>query len=176
MTRVFRSAQYGLSLIELIMFIVIVSVGVLGILSVLNVTVKNSADPMIRKQALAVAEAMLEEVLTKDYQNDRTGDNASTPALGCTPTTTPQCRPNTVSDRPNYNDVDDYNNWVQTGVKSLLDTSTDIFGLATYTVTVTVAGTTALNGIPVTDAKVVTVTVAGGNETVTLVGFRANYD
>ncbi|HJV74346.1 MAG TPA: type II secretion system protein [Noviherbaspirillum sp.] len=52
----------GLTLIELVFFIVIVSVAVAGVLSVFNVTVKSSADPQLRKQALAVAEALLEEV------------------------------------------------------------------------------------------------------------------
>jgi len=166
MTRVLRSDQHGLSLIELIMFIVIVSVGVLGILSVLNVTVRNSADPMIRKQVLAVADAMLEEVLTKDFSN---------PAGGFTPATPGNP---TQAERPNFDDVDDYNMtgaWNWTGVRSLLDTSTSIMGLASYTVTVTVADA-ALNGIAAANSKAVTVTVTGGNETVTLVGYRTNYD
>jgi len=166
MTRVFRSRQHGLSLIELIMFIVIVSVGVLGILSVLNVTVKNSADPMIRKQVLAVAEAMLEEVLTKDFSNPAGG---FTPAAPGNPT---------QAERPSFDSVDDYNMtgaWNWTGVKSLLDITTNISGLASYTVTVAVAGA-ALNGIAAANAKSVTVTVTGGNETVTLVGYRTNYD
>ncbi len=54
--------QKGISLIELIMFIVIVSVGIAGILSVMNVTTKASADPLLRKQALAIAESLLEEI------------------------------------------------------------------------------------------------------------------
>ena len=54
--------QRGISLIELIMFIVIVSVALAGILLVMNVTTKNSADPIIHKQALAIAESLLEEV------------------------------------------------------------------------------------------------------------------
>ncbi|HEU0188726.1 MAG TPA: type II secretion system protein [Gallionella sp.] len=44
------------------MFIVIVSVAVAGILLVMNVTTKGSADPLIHKQALAIAESLLEEV------------------------------------------------------------------------------------------------------------------
>lgn len=164
MTRASRSAQHGLTLIELIMFIIIVSVGVLGILSVLNVTAKNSADPMIRKQVLAVAEAMLEEVLTKDFSNPMDGFTPATPGEP------------TQGERQKFDDVDDYNMtgaWNWTGIKSLLDTSTDIPGLANYTVTVAVDGA-ALNGVAA--AKSITVTVTGGNETVTLVGYRTNYD
>ncbi|MCE9569660.1 MAG: type II secretion system GspH family protein, partial [Rhodocyclales bacterium] len=44
-----RHRQHGLTLIELIVFIVIVSVALAGVLSVLNLTARSSADPMIRK-------------------------------------------------------------------------------------------------------------------------------
>ncbi len=57
-----RRTQRGLTLIELVMFIVIVSVGIAGILAVLNVTARSSADPLAPKQALAIAEALLEEI------------------------------------------------------------------------------------------------------------------
>ena len=59
--------QRGITLIELIVFIVIVSVALVGVLSVLNVTARSGADPMIRKQMLAIAEALLEEVQSKPY-------------------------------------------------------------------------------------------------------------
>lgn len=59
--------QSGLTLVELIIFIVIVSVGLAGVLSVFNVVVRRSADPLVTKQALAVADAMLEEILLKDF-------------------------------------------------------------------------------------------------------------
>ena len=162
--------QGGLSLIELIVFIVIVSVGVAGILSVLNLTVAKSADPMLRKQTLAVAEAMMDEILAKDYQNDPADPNNSSATLGCTPATAPSCGVNTVLDRPNYNDVDDFNGWNQTGVYQLDGTLASILG--TYTVAVAVAATT-LNGVA---AKQVTVTVTGDTETIVLFGFRTNYE
>lgn len=54
--------QRGTSLIELIMFIVIVSVALAGILLVMNVTTRGSADPLIHKQSVAIAESLLEEV------------------------------------------------------------------------------------------------------------------
>jgi hypothetical protein len=57
----------GLSLIELIMFIVIVGAAVAGIIAVISRTTQSSADPMIRKQALSIAEAMLEEVRLQPF-------------------------------------------------------------------------------------------------------------
>src|SRR5574340_785113 len=56
-----RHNQRGISLVELIMFIVIVSVALAGILLVMNVTTKSSANPLVHKQALAIAESLLEE-------------------------------------------------------------------------------------------------------------------
>lgn len=161
--------QGGLTLIELILFIVIVTVGLVGVLTVMNVTARSSADPVIRKQALAVAEAMLEEVLSKDFQNDPAGNNAATPALGCTPATVPRCVQNTPLDRQNYNDVDDYIGWNQGGVFQVDGTLAPIIG--NYVVQVGVVAW-ALNGLAGTR---VTVTVISGNETVALEGFRANF-
>ena len=171
MSPVFASRrQGGLSLIELLMFIVIVSVGLLGILSVMNVTVGSSANPLIRKQALAVAEAMLDEVLSKDFQNDPADAANISATLGCTlNTVAPRCTQNTVAERQNYNDVDDFNGWNQTGVYQVDGSLSPILG--SYTVTVGVAALN-LSGVA---GKQVTVTVGGGPESITLTGFRANF-
>lgn len=61
------SRQRGFSLIELIIFIVIVSVALTGVLMTLNVVTKNSADPLIRKQMLTIAEALIDEVQMRPF-------------------------------------------------------------------------------------------------------------
>ena len=163
-----RQAQRGLTLIELVIFIVIILVGLAGVLTVLDTTVRGSADPVVRKQALALAEAMLEEVLAKEFQNDPTGNNAATPALGCTPATAPRCVLNTPVDRVNYNDVDDYNTWSQAGNVSAIGAAP--VALARYQVNVAVVPWV----LSLENGKRVTVTVVSGTETVTLEGFRGN--
>lgn len=57
-----HARQRGVNFIELIIFIVIVSIAVAGILLVMNNTTKRSADPQVRKQALEIAESLLEEI------------------------------------------------------------------------------------------------------------------
>lgn len=166
--RASRDAQRGLTLIELVIFIVIILVGLAGVLTVLDTTVRGSADPVVRKQALALAEAMLEEVLAKEFQNDPTGNNAATPALGCTPTTVPACALNTPGNRVNYNDVDDYNTWSQPGNVSAIGAAPA--ALARYQVNVAVVPW----ALSLENGKRVTVTVVSGTETVTLEGFRGN--
>ncbi len=57
-----RLRQRGLTMIELILFIVIVGIAVIGVLQVISLNTSRSADPLLRKQALAIAEGLLEEV------------------------------------------------------------------------------------------------------------------
>lgn len=161
--------QQGLTLIELVVFIVIVSVGLIGILSVVDLTTRRSADPMVRKQMISIAEAMMEEVFLKGY---RTSPDE------CTEGTTPSCRPNALADRGNYNDVEDYNGFDMLGIVSL-DESNNISpvivaGLEGYRVQVAVVPpTTPINGVV---ARAITVTVtAPGQQSFALTGYRTNY-
>ena len=57
-----RFHQSGLTLIELIIFIVVIGVGIAGITLTYNTVVRHSADPMQRKQALSIAESLLLEI------------------------------------------------------------------------------------------------------------------
>ncbi len=57
-----KTAQAGLSLIELILFMLIISVALVGITQIVNLTTVASADPLREKQALAIAESLLEEI------------------------------------------------------------------------------------------------------------------
>lgn len=74
----------GFTLIELIFFIVIVSVALTGVLTVLNVTSRSNADPMVRKQVLAVAEALLEEVQLQPFTYCDPADRSVTTATSAT--------------------------------------------------------------------------------------------
>lgn len=60
-----RRRLAGMTLIELVMYIMIVSIGVSGILSVMTYTTQHSADPMIREQAILIAESYMKEILHK---------------------------------------------------------------------------------------------------------------
>src|SRR5664279_683647 len=105
-----NSSQRGFTLIELIIFIVVVSAGLAGILSVMNNVVKSSADPMVRKQAIAIAESLLEEILLKDYCDPD-------PSPTGMPTSPPTCGTHVVkSARSDYDNVSDYAGYTTTGI------------------------------------------------------------
>lgn len=81
-----RAAARGFTIIELVVFIIIVSIAVIGLLSVFSVTTNRSADPQLRKQALVIAEGMLEEIMLARFTFcDPTDPNAETAAsvAGC---------------------------------------------------------------------------------------------
>lgn len=166
--------QRGFTLIELVMFIVIVGIGIAGILSVFTTSVKSSADPMVRKQALAIAESLLEEILLKEYCDPDTAT--------LSPTAPPVCPASRVAAdqeaaRANYDDVDDYAGYTTSG--GIVDlTGAPVAGLTSYNVTaVTVTVTTAAQNaaLNAVNAKRVTVTVTGPQGAITLTGYRSNY-
>lgn len=152
-------------MIELVMFIVIVSVGVAGILAVMNVTTKSSADPFARKQAMAIAESMLEEIQLKDFANP-----ADPNAFSGT---------SSQANRALFDDIGDYDGFATTGIYPV-EGSAVVAGLEAYNVSVTVANNgglgTGASLVPSADAKLITVTVTGPAATaITLSGYRTNY-
>lgn len=171
-----KPCSKGMTLIELIVFIVIVSVGLAGVLAVFNTSVTHSADPLVRKQALVVAEALLHEIMQKSFENDPADPNNTSATLGCTPTTTPiRCQVNTPVDRQNYNDVDDFNGFSQSVITEL-DGMTPVAGLSGYSVAISVAGAALGSITDISKSKRITVTVSGRGESITLIGYRTRYD
>lgn len=172
-------AARGVSLIELVVFIVIVSVGIAGILGVMNLTNKSSADPLIHKQALAIAEAYLEEALSMPFTYCDPDDTAAAGALSTADCTTPEVigaeGGETRGGSPPFDNVNDYSA-LPTGSPSTADTpGTPITKLNAYQVSVAVTQE-ALSTVPVAASLRVTVTVTGpAATTVRLDGYRTRY-
>ena len=147
----------GFTLIELIFFIVVVGVGLASIVSVSTTVVKSSAEPMVRKQALAVAQSLLEEILLKNYSRP-TDSTAVSFANGGT--------------RNQFDTVTDYIGYNTAG--GIVDvTGTAVAGLGSYNISPAVSvGPDTLGTLAV--LKVV-VSVTGPQGVVTLTGYRGNY-
>ena len=165
-----RRHQRGLTLIELIIFIVIVSVGLVGILLVINTVVKSSADPMVRKQSIAMADAILEEVLLKAYADP--GDGVSSSSGDC------------ANARVSLDDVDDYKCFDGTTPETkifgnqMIASSTTYFLPNTFwaQVLVSLPVTVTAGGVGGVAMKKVTVKVTDpSNTTYELSGYRGNY-
>jgi len=186
-------AEHGISLVELIVFIVIVGIAVAGVVGALSMATRASADPMIQKQALAVAEALLEEVQLQPFTYcDPDDPNAASAqnAGGCTggaggPNDEnllvagklgPEAGETRYSATTPYDNVSDYNTFTMTGIMDITGAAI-IPGLENYTARVDVVNQ-ALGTIPATDSLLITVTVdgpPGTNTRVVLDGYRVRY-
>jgi MSHA pilin protein MshD len=144
----------GVTLVELIVAIVVIGTALAGVMVVIVRNTSASADPMIAHQAVAIAEAYLEEALTRQF-SDPDGTNAG-------------------ETRATYDDVLDYN-FTDVGARD--QNGNLINGLGGYTVQVQ-ALAEAFNAITASNAVRVQVTVtppppAGGS--VIISGYRTNY-
>lgn len=186
--------EQGLTLIELIIFIVLVSIAVLAVLRVLSVNVRSSADPQLRKQALALAEGFLEEVQLARFTYcepnlDALADDplARPNPAACTPGEGAGQEAGGVA-RP-YDNVNDYVSKfgvAETAFNNaggdLLDAAGNKLVLPGYAVTLTITPEN-LNGInsgstPATmEVLRITVSVSynNGNDSVSLDGYRTRY-
>lgn len=179
--------QGGVTLIELVIFIVIVGVAVMAVLGVLSMTTRNSADPLRRKQALMIAEGLLEEVeLAKfTYCQPSAGNvDSAANAADCENGLAESWGAEGTS-RPH----DNINDYVTAAGKSaslldadgqLLDANGNPMPVSGYSASVTVTPQ-ALGGIGTagtsadTEVLRIRVTVSYGDEQVVLDGFRTRY-
>jgi len=190
-----RRLEGGLTLVELTIFILVVSIALLGVLLVMNVTAARSSDPLVRKQGLAIAEALLEEVelmpatlcdpddahvttATSNTVNaaDPTQCNSLPEAMG------PEAGESRYSASAPFDNVNDYHGFdtataVPSGVRDI--TGTPLAGLTAYRASVSVqqaAFGNAAFSAPAAAAYSIAVTVTGpGGETVTLQGQRSRH-
>lgn len=186
--------QVGVTLIELIVFMVIVGLALSGVLKALQVANQDSVDPLIRKQALSVAESLLREVQQQPFtfcdpddanaatassvadchiSQDKGGANLSS----ASPTTESR-----YSNQP-FDNVADYGGFVMPGAGCagicMPGDRTPIPALAAYSARVAitrVGGVAPFNLMPPEAVLRITVTVSGpANTTVTLNAYRVRY-
>jgi MSHA pilin protein MshD len=184
--------QKGISLIELIMFIVIVSVSLAGILLVMNTITRGSADPLVHKQALAIAESLLEEVELMPFTfcdpDDPTATSAMSAVVGAGACTvqvenlgseaafapyqaTDETRYSVTTPFDNVSDYDGFN----MAAGAILDITGVVIGPTGYAANITVTPA-ALGVVPAGEALLITVTVTGpDNVPITLESYRTRY-
>ena len=155
-------ASCGFTLLELILLIVVISVALAGLLLVFSTGAVGSVNPVASKQALATAEAMLEEIQQNAFCNPSGGFSGAA----------------TQANRQNFDDVSDYDGFSTTGVYTI-DGVSPITGLTNYNVSVTVA-ISALDAVPAADSRLITVNVTGPTGSpnavaITLQGYRTDY-
>ncbi|MHB9117389.1 MAG: type IV pilus modification PilV family protein [Burkholderiales bacterium] len=186
-SRLSDPSQCGLTLIELLMFIVIVAVGVAGILTVMNYTSVRSADPMIRKQEMAIAESLLEEIELKPFtfcDPDDPQAETATSTAGCSAGLVEVMGPETINGaietrtgQPQFDNVNDYNQFAMVGgIQDITGTAIPALNNYSAKVDISVPAAPVLGTIPAADTLFITVTVTGPDGTsIVMDGYRTRY-
>jgi len=147
--------QAAFTLIEILVTLVVIGVASTALLSIFSNMVRGSADPVIQQQATTIAEAYMEEILRKSYEDPVAAETGSAEA---------------GETRASFNDVQDYNSLPDNQVRD--QNNNPVAALAAYTVTVSVNGG-VLNGV---NAMQIDVTVSHAvTGSVSLSAFRTSY-
>ena len=151
----------GFTLIEILVTIVVIGIAATALLGVFGNIARSSVDPVIRQQAIAIAEAYLEEILLKDFDDPTDPEQGAASTEAGEPT------------RDLFDDVQDYNHLGTTQVRD--QNNVAIPALVDYQVAVTVAGA-ALNTVPAAASMRIRVDVSHpAIATISLVAYRADY-
>lgn len=174
-----RRRARGLTLIELLLFVVVIGIALSAMLGVFATSTRASADPMIRRQQLAIAESLLREVQLMPFTwcdpdldanaalATSTADCSTVENLG------PEGSQTRYGPSALFNNVNDYNGFTMTGIRDV--TNTAVSGLSGYSASVAIAAT-ALDTVTASDALRITVTVtAPDGNTLSLQGWRTRY-
>lgn len=187
------SACRGVTLVELLVFIVIVGVAMAGVFAAFNTITAASADPQVRKQVLAIAESLMDEIALMPFtfcDPDDVNAATATSSAGCAvaansedaaigPENCPGPSCETRYSSPQFDNVSDYHGFsMGPGIQDI--TNSTITGLGAYSVTnitITQAGlASGVDAIAAADALRISITVTGpGNVSTTLEGYRTRY-
>lgn len=175
-----RRRAAGLSLVELVVFIVVLGAAFTGMLVLYNQLTRASIDPLVRKQALAIASSVLEEIELRAFTfcdpDDPAVHTATIPGDCATPEVVGTEGGET---RASFDNVSDYQGFqMGSGTGNPITTAggTTIDGTADYFVGVTVAEA-GLAPINAPESLLITVTArhVPSGATVELQGYRTRY-
>lgn len=110
-----------MSLIELVVAIVVVAICLTGAFALVDTTARRSADPMLERQATAIAEAYLEEILQQAYRDPDDGSIC----------------PTAEASRTLFDNVCDYSGLSDSGARDQQGEA--VSGLEAYRIAVTIA-------------------------------------
>lgn len=173
----------GISLVESIVFIIVVSVGVTGVVILFNQLTLSSVDPVVRKQALAIATSVMEEIQLRGFtwcDPDDTAVFTAASSAGCAAPEAigPEAGETRYAD-PRFDNVNDYDGFTMSGAGLADVTGSAIAGLSAYSVSVSVtqpAGASILSDVPAADQLLVAVSVSGPTGVnVSLSTYRTRY-
>jgi MSHA pilin protein MshD len=173
----------GVTLVELVMFIVLMGIAFGALMLALSQLTRTSADPLASKQSLAIAEALLDEIELMPFtycDPDDANASTATSTAGCA-TLVESSGPETGESRGStttpFDNVNDYHGYQM--LSGILDASgAAVSGLTQYKVTNVTVSAADLGTITAASGNALRISVtvqAPDSSTLTLEGYRARY-
>lgn len=186
-----RQSNRGFSLVELVVFIVIVTTAIAGVVGALAWMSGRSADPLARKQAIAIAESLMQEIQQMPFTFCDPDDTNAATAVGYGNCTNPQNNLTgpTPAGESRYSAINPFDNVADYGGFTMpgggcasicrIGSNVSIPGLTAYTAAVAIAqagGAAPFTGLPADAVLKIVVTVTGpSSTTIRLTGFKVRY-
>ncbi|WP_245652856.1 prepilin-type N-terminal cleavage/methylation domain-containing protein [Methylophilus rhizosphaerae] len=187
-----RKHHQGFSLVELVVFIVIVTTAIAGVVGALAWMSSHSADPLARKQAIAIAESLMQEIQQMPFtlcDPDDPNASTATSAGNCTVSQSANLNGPTPASESRYSASDPFDNVADYGGFTMpgggcpsicrIGNNAAIPGLDAYAASVAITqagGTAPFTGMSTDAVLKIVVTVTGpANTTIRLTGFRVRY-
>ena len=130
----------GFTLMEIIVTLIVIGISAAALMSVFSNLIRGSADPMIQQQAATIAEAYMEEIMLRSFDDPQGGETGA--AEG-------------GETRATYDDVKDFRSLA---AGPAADQAGASIGLDSYIVTLSITNS-ALNGVAAADALRINVSV-----------------
>ncbi len=147
----------GVTLIETIVFLVVVSIALAALVKVYSFAVVNSVDPVVRTRALELAQAQMDEILSRKFAENT--PSGGVPACGSSGV--PACAG--IAPDGEFDDVGDFH-----GNPTISDPN--------HTISVSVTEAGASIGLPAAQARLIAVTVSvTASDSLTLSVYKTNF-
>jgi MSHA pilin protein MshD len=187
-----RKRNSGFSLVELVVFIVIVTTAIAGVVGALAWMSGHSADPLARKQAIAIAESLMQEIQQMPFTfcdpDDPNASTATSPG-NCTTSQSANLNGPTPANESRYSAVNPFDNVADYGGFTMpgdgcasicrIGSNASIPGLTAYTAAVAITqagGAAPFTGMAADAVLKIVVTVTGpANTTIRLTGYKVRY-
>jgi MSHA pilin protein MshD len=184
--------HHGFSLVEMVVFIVIVTTAIAGVIGALAFMNGHSADPLARKQAIAIAESLMQEIQQMPFtfcDPDDPSASTANSAADCSANSQANLNGPSPATESRYSATNPFDNVADYGGFTMpgggcagicrIGSNAAIDGLSAYAAAVAITqagGTGAFAGLAADSVLKIVVTVNGpANTTIRLTGFKVRY-
>ena len=157
---IYRHKQRGMTLVEMVISIVIVSIAMTAMLTAFSTSMGRSADPLWKNKSLKLAQAYLDEILSKPYdEGTPTGGIPAYDSVNCA-----TLGSESGESRALFDDVDDYKGLTDSPPRLVTGAMTGYDGYGVVVDVVCAGSEVGGASVPNDQSKRITITITPPNQ------------